>query len=96
MAWTKMSLDGYRDMDQAIAGCVYWNSFYWHGKPVRVVLHAPAGDPLLLRRAFRPAVELSTTTRTCPASWISGGACCDPSGKTVCHGRIQAQSDTAF
>ena len=95
MAWTKMVIDGYRDMEQAVAGCSYEQSFLGLGQQL-VAFYLPqqeiryyAGSRFDMRLNIHDDEYL-------PGNLDFRWNLLDPSGKTVLHGGIQAQSDTAF
>ena len=95
MAWTKMSLEGDRDMEQAMAGCVYANSFYGAINPL-VSFCMPEREIRYYSGAkFDRRLDLFDDEYL-PGKLEFRWTLLDSAGKTVCHGEIQAQSDTAF
>ena len=95
MAWTKMALDGLRDMDQAIAGCVYANSFYGATNPF-VSFCMPQREIRYYSGAkFDRRIDLFDDEYL-PGRLEYRWSLLDPSGKTIHHGEIQTRSDTAF
>jgi hypothetical protein len=95
MAWTKMSLEGDRDMDQAMAGCVYANSFYGAANPF-VSFCMPEREIRYYSGAKLDRRLDLFDDEQLPGKLEFRWTLLDPSGKTVSHGEIQAQSDTAF
>jgi hypothetical protein len=95
MAWTKMSLDGDRDMDQAIAGCVYAQSFYGAVDPF-VSFCMPQREIRCYSGAkFDRRIDLFDDEYL-PGKLDFQWSLLDPSGKTVDHGEVQAESGTTL
>ena len=95
MAWTKMSLDGNRDMDQAICGCVYWNSFY--GTAYQYVSFCMPQQEIRCYAGTHFDRRLNLhDDEGLPGELDFRWALFDPSGQVVRQGRIQAQSDGAL
>jgi len=95
MAWTKMSLDGNRDMDQAIAGCVYWNSFY--GTAYQYVSFCMPQQEIRYYAGARFDRRLNLhDDEGLPGELVFRWALLDPSGQVVRRGKTQVQSDGAL
>jgi hypothetical protein len=95
MAWTKMSIEGNRDMDQAIAGAVYWQSFYGNANQ-HVSFCMPQQEIRYYAGAkFDRRIDLFDVEYL-PGKLEFKWSLLDPSGKAVCGGEIQGQSDTAY
>ncbi len=98
MAWTKMSIEGNRDMDQAIAGAVYWQSFYGNAnQPVSFCM-----PPQEIRyysgvfgQRFDRRIDLFDVEYL-PGKLEFQWKLQAPDGRVVREGKIQADSDTAF
>ena len=94
MAWTKLSLEGNRDTDEAIAGCVYANSFYGAVNPL-VSFCMPQREIRYYSGAkFDRRLDLFDDENK-PGKLEFRWELRDPAGKIVRHGEIQAPSDTA-
>ena len=95
MAWTKMSLDGNRDMDQAIAGCVYWNSFY--GTAYQYVSFCMPQQEIRYYAGARFDRRLNLhDDEGLPGELAFRWALLDPSGQVVRQGKTRVQSDGAL
>ncbi len=95
MAWTKLSLEGDRDTDEAIAGCVYWNSFYTAVNP-RVSFCMPQQEIRYYSGAkFDRRIDLFDDEYK-PGELEFRWGLVDPAGRTVRNGHIDAPSDTGF
>ena len=95
MAWTKMSIEGNRDMDQAIAGAVYWQSFYGNGnQPVSFCM-----PPQEIR--YYSGAKFDRRLDLFDVEWLPGKLdfrwkLLAPDGSVGREGKIEADSDTAF
>jgi hypothetical protein len=95
MAWTKISLDGNRDMDQAIAGCVYWNSFY--GTADQYVSFCMPQQEIRYYAGSRFDRRLNLhDDEGLPGELVFRWTLLHPSGQVARQGEIRAKSDGAL
>ena len=95
MAWTKMALEGFRDMGLSIDGCVYWHGFYSAANPYVSFLMPQQEIRYYGGAKFDRRLDIFDDEYR-PGKLKFQWSLLDPSGKTVRNGEIQAQSDTAF
>ena len=93
MAWTKLSLDGGRDADEAIAGAFYAQSFYGAANPIVSFCMPPREIRYYSGAKFDSRLDIFDDEYL-PGKLDFQWSLLDPSGKAVRNGNIQAQSDT--
>jgi hypothetical protein len=95
MAWTKTAIEGYRDMEQALVGCVYWKSFL--GLAEQDVAFIMPGQEIRYYAGsrFDRRVNLHDDSYL-PGKLEFRWNLRDPSGTSVRDGRIRATSSTCF
>ena len=95
MAWTKLSLDGNRDAEEAIAGAFYAQNFYGAANPLVSFCMPPREIRYYSGARFDHRIDIFDDEYL-PGKLDFQWNLLDSSGKAVLHGKIQAQSNTSF
>lgn len=95
MAWTKESLDGYRDMDMAFIGGIYWRPFMAHG--VQSVTFAMPQKEFRYFSGTRYENRLSIfDDEVTPGKLLFTWQLLDEQGKSIAGGQMPLTSTTKF